>query len=101
MKNPLTPAGIEQATYRFVAQHLNQCATTVLTFTIHVSNLITAEFLLRMKLTVHNKPSNCTPPESIHARTRLITDCGTLSKVLQMILHTQKCFTKVSIFNLN
>ena len=24
MKNPLTPAGIESATFRFVAQHLNE-----------------------------------------------------------------------------
>ena len=31
MKNPLTPAGIEPATYRFVAQHLNHCATAVRT----------------------------------------------------------------------
>jgi len=29
MKNPLTPAGIEPAAFRFVAQHLNHCATTV------------------------------------------------------------------------
>jgi len=29
MKNPLTPAGIERATFRFVAQHLNHCATDV------------------------------------------------------------------------
>ena len=29
MKNPLTPAGIETATFRFVAQHLNHCATAV------------------------------------------------------------------------
>jgi len=29
MKNPLTPAGIEPATYRFVAQLLNHCATAV------------------------------------------------------------------------
>jgi len=28
MKNPLTPAGIEPATSRFVAQHLNHCAET-------------------------------------------------------------------------
>ena len=28
MKNP-TPAGIEPATFRFVAQHLNHCATAV------------------------------------------------------------------------
>jgi len=29
MKNPLTQAGIEPATYRFVVQHLNHCATAV------------------------------------------------------------------------
>ena len=29
MKNPLTPAGIEPAAFRFVAQHLNHCATAV------------------------------------------------------------------------
>jgi len=29
MKNPLTPAGIEPATYRFVAQQLNHCPTAV------------------------------------------------------------------------
>ena len=28
-KIPLTPAGIEPATFRFVAQHLNHCATAV------------------------------------------------------------------------
>jgi len=27
MKNPLTPAGIEPATLRFVVQHTNHCAT--------------------------------------------------------------------------
>ena len=29
MKNPLIPAGIEPAAFRFVAQHLNHCATAV------------------------------------------------------------------------
>jgi len=29
MRNPLTLAGIEPATFRFVAQHLNHCATAV------------------------------------------------------------------------
>jgi len=28
-KNPLTPAGIVPAAFRFVAQHLNHCATAV------------------------------------------------------------------------
>ena len=31
MKNPLTPAGIERATFRFVAQHLDHCGTAYLT----------------------------------------------------------------------
>jgi len=29
MENPLTPSGIEPSTFRFVAQHLNHCATAV------------------------------------------------------------------------
>ena len=29
VKNTLTPPGIEPATFRFVAQHLNHCATAV------------------------------------------------------------------------
>jgi len=41
------------------------------TYIICVSNLITAELLLAMKLRVHNKSSKCTLRESIHARTRL------------------------------
>ena len=34
MKNPLTLAGIEPATFRFVAQHLNHCATAALGITL-------------------------------------------------------------------
>ena len=32
MKKPLTAAGTEPTTFRFVAQHLNDCATAVPTF---------------------------------------------------------------------
>ena len=39
MKNPLTPAGIEPATFRFVAQHLNHCATAVVYRGYTVCNL--------------------------------------------------------------
>ena len=43
MKNPLTPAGIEPATFQFVAQHLNHCATTectmCLTIIIYISTV--------------------------------------------------------------
>ena len=42
-KIPVTPSGIEAATFRFVAQHLNHCATAVPLFSIYhvvfISNL--------------------------------------------------------------
>jgi len=41
MKNPLTPAGIEPATFRFVAQHLNHCATHPLGISQHINILVT------------------------------------------------------------
>jgi len=41
MKNPLTLAGIEPATFRFVAQHLNHCATAI---------PITVEYLIQISL---------------------------------------------------
>ena len=37
MKNPLTPVGIEPATFRFVAQHLNHCATSVPRLLMHIT----------------------------------------------------------------
>ena len=39
-KIPMTPAGIEPATFRFVAQHLNHCATAVPTL-VQIVGLIT------------------------------------------------------------
>jgi len=53
MKNPLTPAGIESATFRFVAQHLNHCATADINFILHLN----LEWRLRM--------GGATPPSSI------------------------------------
>ena len=50
MKNPLTPAGIEPATFRFVAQHLSHCATAVYEKEISGYNLeLTHEFITRVK----------------------------------------------------
>jgi len=40
VKNPLTPAGIEPATFRFVARHLNHCATAVPWAVRMVRNLV-------------------------------------------------------------
>ena len=33
----MTPAGIEPATFRFVAQHLNHCATAVPLFPLYLT----------------------------------------------------------------
>jgi len=44
MKVPLTLAGIEPATFRFIAQHLNHCATAVPLFTVAVPVNYTNEF---------------------------------------------------------
>ena len=41
MKNPLTPAGIEPAAFRIVAQHLNHCATAVPDLTLANSKITT------------------------------------------------------------
>jgi len=38
MKNPLTPAGIEPATFRFVAQRLSHCATAVACVLVSLCN---------------------------------------------------------------
>jgi len=40
MKDPLTPAGIEPATFRFVAQHFNDCATAVPTIAVYSEKLL-------------------------------------------------------------
>ena len=47
-KNPLTPAGIEPTTFRFVAQHLNHCATAVpnLNIWINETNTLALPVLL-------------------------------------------------------
>ena len=47
MKNQVTPAGIEPATFRFVAQHLNHCAT-VRTTNICLENMRTI-FMYNLK----------------------------------------------------
>ena len=52
MKNPLTPAGIERATFRIVAQHLNHCATAVPELTMCVCYFVSAMAAPFMKLEV-------------------------------------------------
>jgi len=51
MKNPLTQARIEPATFRFVAQHLNHCVAAV-------SLPIVAFAILRTRRKINNVPVN-------------------------------------------
>jgi len=59
MKNPLTPAGIEPATFRFVVQHLNHCATAALLgahHILHVSRVrVKLAYIFQKYLTVSAK----------------------------------------------
>ena len=59
----MTPAGIEPATFRFVAQHLNHCATAIPDLTVHVLfiDVVHALGLLQHFIQDHKLPlvSNC------------------------------------------
>ena len=52
MTNPLTPAGIEPATYRFVAQYLNHSATAVPVLYKMLGKFIFCAVLLKRSSTI-------------------------------------------------
>jgi len=103
-KIPMTPAGIEPANFRFVAQHLNHCATAVPFFSLitrwkskihnlkcdslftrdvvysHVPNLISFELLLFIKSQFTINTQNYSPPGLIREWMHLIMDFHTLPK---------------------
>jgi len=47
IKNPLPPAGIEPAAFRFVAQHLSHCATAVPHYCVVRTEIL---YIIRLKL---------------------------------------------------
>jgi hypothetical protein len=50
MKNPLTLPGIEPATFRFVAQHLNHCATAVPISVVLQGNVVPLQAIMAYKV---------------------------------------------------
>ena len=62
MKNPLTQAEIEPATFRFVAQHLNHCATAVPLASTHSFSNVTPDQLPRKIRTIFPPHKNETFP---------------------------------------
>ena len=61
MKNPVTPAGIQPATFRFVAQHLNHCATAVPPGQViyKQKHKISSDIILTILFTQHKSNSLC------------------------------------------
>ena len=59
MKNPLAPAGIEPATFRFVAQHLNHCATAVPTVTLCPFKYDKIQLRWRLKFACRRQITEC------------------------------------------
>jgi len=72
MKNPMTPTGIEQATFRFVVQRLNHCATAVLLFLQIVRKIIEAA-LLRISNITKVPPKNV---DLIHYKCLCVWEVG-------------------------
>ena len=66
----MTPAGIETATFRFVAQHLNHCATAV-PLSVHnlLNNIILLCHILTINLVYHKTQRQCTPWDPIGTAT--------------------------------
>jgi len=60
MKDPLTPAGIEPATFRFEAQHLNHCATAVPRY-------------IMLRCFISHYPKSCSCKASYHSTIRKLT----------------------------
>ena len=53
VKNPMTPAGIEPETFRFVAQHRNHCATAV-----HFSGVLRLILIFRFEMRLKHGPGS-------------------------------------------
>ena len=88
MKNPLTPAGIETATFRFAAQHLNHCATAVARLPPTLYNVFHPVFQFPLSVSFHH----CST--LIHSSTTHAVQCFSPStsvspvSIIPPLLHT-------------
>jgi hypothetical protein len=74
MKTPLTPAGTEPATFRFVAQHLNHCATVApgghIVPSLNTSHMVVENNIVILFAHMHTEEK---PGFSVHPFTMVIT----------------------------
>jgi len=81
MKIPMTPSGIEPTTFRFVAQHVNHCATAVVLrvlmlvvyLLVMIENLKSQFICLNISKNLHHTLKNSTfLTQSIHIPTGFV-----------------------------
>ena len=86
MTNPLTPAGIEPATFRFVAQHLRHCATAVSHCVLQPTQIYRQIFIRIYSLYAHSYKQ-----KELKVRTNSVN-----TKFVLMCLLTRFCTLKIS-----
>ena len=91
MKNPVTLAGIGPATFRFVAQHLNHCATAV------PINCPAAKHLYKT-FSITTWPHTCNAVLKLYAslRTSEVWYCFKKPDVTAAVVHTRNCTRHVT-----
>ena len=72
MKIPMKPSGIEPATFRFVAQHLNHCATAAPPLVLVSAYFIHLQLIPEAVITVVRAPDDgCQHPKHVELPTEI------------------------------
>ena len=95
MKNPLTPAGIEPATFRFVAQHINHCATAV------PSHQCRLPWIWKLLVSSETSAGICHPTQPLTEMSTRSISCGKGGRYARLTTYHHPCAVVTKFGNLN